>query len=421
MAKVAATKWGLWGVPSTQSVMKIHNPPQLLTDAGGEIKADYAKALSWYKKRATNVKDKEHCSRLLSQLKQKDSQSRPKTAPIKARHYKPPGIAVPKPPLAAKTHKSAYQKQLDSVNRLSRPSSARPRTATPPAAYRRQVDKTQEYKHLPRPKSAMADLGKRRVKDPYLTTHDSEYPGYPEDKYAEAIRPRTSNGFKGTYELADPIGTTTGQEEFGWKSAKVTEPIRSGTSSGNRRNNPHPHESFMVWRLAKNGAPGMVAAPAKHLGYRKLDNDMMDQVLKDQLKSTYQNDYLGIPQGYQVAEAIDAPEDWRKSIPRPTVTTFRKTHSVPRQEKELVGNTTRYGCNKNKNDASLGVVPTVTKDHVINQTMIKSKTSYENEFGNPASLSDLNKLLNERTNQKIRDSFLRYARIMEESKERSKG
>ena len=53
----------------------------------------------------------------------------------------------------------------------------------------------------------------------------------------------------------------------------------------------------MRWRLAKKREEGMLAEPAKHLGYRRLDNDMMNQILKDQLKSTYQNDYLGIPQG----------------------------------------------------------------------------------------------------------------------------
>jgi len=175
----------------------------------------------------------------------------------------------------------------------------------------------------------------------------------------------------------------------------------------------------MRWKLAKKRENGMIAAPAKHLGYRKLDNDMMNQILKDQLKSTYQNDYLGIPQGYQVKGAIDAPQDWRQSIPRPVVTTFRHTYSgVPHEEKQLIGNTTRYGCNRNKNIAAHGAVPTVTKSHVTNQTMIKSKTSYENEFCNAENKPDFSQLLQEKTNQKIRDSFLRYSKIMEDSKAR---
>jgi len=417
MAKVAETKWGLWGVPSQASIMKIHDPPQLVTDAGGDIKPEYAKQLAWYQKRATNIKDKEHCARLLSQLKQGDKQGRVKTAPIKAQHYKPTGIAVPKPPKppSATRKQSAYLQQKSSVDRLSRPKTASQAGKT----YRRPVDKTQEYKYQPRPKSAMADLGKRRVNDPYLSTHDSEYYGYPEGSYAEAHRPRTSNGFKSTYDLEGPIGNTTGSDEFHWKVGTKVEPIRAATASGNRRNNPHPHESFMRWRLAKKREEGMLAEPAKHLGYRKLDNDMMNQILKDQLKSTYQNDYLGIPQGYQVKGAIDAPQDWRKALPRPTVTSHRHTYAgVVHEEKELISNTTRYGCNKNKNVAAHGAVPTVTKSHVLNQTMIKSKTSYENEFCNTENKPDYSEMLNERTNQKIRDSFLRYAKIMEESKSR---
>ena len=59
--------------------------------------------------------------------------------------------------------------------------------------------------------------------------------------------------------------------------------------------------------------------------------------------------------GYQVKGAIDAPQDWRKALPRPTVTQFRHTYAgVAHEEKELISNTTRYGCNKNKNVAAHG-------------------------------------------------------------------
>uniref|UniRef100_H2ZH62 Testis-expressed protein 26 n=1 Tax=Ciona savignyi TaxID=51511 RepID=H2ZH62_CIOSA len=259
----------------------------------------------------------------------------------------------------------------------------------------------------------MADIGKRRINDPYLTTHESDFPGYPTGLYADATRPMSSKGFTAPFRISDPVETTTCQNEFSWKSEPRVQPIRSGTSSGNRNNNPHPHESFMIWRLPNKSAEGMITATADHLNYRQLSDGVMDQILKDQLKSTYQNDYLGIPQGYQVKEAIDAPQDWKTTLRKPLDTTVRLSYPKPEQQPELAGNVTRYGCNKNKGIAALGPVPTVTKDHVKNQERIKGMTSYETAYRDRYSKPDLLKLLNEQTNTKVIDKFLRYSKVME--------
>lgn len=56
-------------------------------------------------------------------------------------------------------------------------------------------------------------------------------------------------------------------------------------------------QAFMVWRLPSQSFDMKRAALAKNCGYRDLTETVFDQLLKDQFRSTYQSDYLGIPQG----------------------------------------------------------------------------------------------------------------------------
>ena len=60
-------------------------------------------------------------------------------------------------------------------------------------------------------------------------------------------------------------------------------------------------------------------------------------------------------------------------------------------------------------------VPSVTRDHVRNQDVVKSKTTYENFFENKYKKPDLDKLLKQQDNKKVVNSFLRYARSYSKS------
>lgn len=59
----------------------------------------------------------------------------------------------------------------------------------------------------------------------------------------------------------------------------------------------NPFQSFMVWKLAKESTNGLVTKPSPHLQYRGLTKDVLGELISDQLKSTYQSDFMGIPQG----------------------------------------------------------------------------------------------------------------------------
>ena len=53
----------------------------------------------------------------------------------------------------------------------------------------------------------------------------------------------------------------------------------------------------MVWRIPRNNAHDQDTAPARNRGYRKFSESVMREILQDKMKSTYQNDFMGIPQG----------------------------------------------------------------------------------------------------------------------------
>ena len=75
---------------------------------------------------------------------------------------------------------------------------------------------------------------------------------------------------------------------IGLEGARWT-PQRYGTASGNRRNNPHPHHTFMVWKFADRLPP---LGPTDDLS-----QDVMNHIAKQSFKSTYQSDYHGLPEG----------------------------------------------------------------------------------------------------------------------------
>jgi len=148
---------------------------QLHCQTGGVLQPKFEDTLKWYYERTTNQQDKERCLDLLSKFQQKkkgdvktvgrpstaqglqrqhqhiqaDAKSRPKSARPDSGKDQPPATAE------IKTKKSAYQRQVEFVNRLSRPQTAK----SDSLKYRISYDRSQEYKACPRPKSAMANLG----------------------------------------------------------------------------------------------------------------------------------------------------------------------------------------------------------------------------------------------------------------------
>ncbi|CAH1778395.1 unnamed protein product [Owenia fusiformis] len=224
----------------------------------------------------------------------------------------------------------------------------------------------------------MAALGDMKMKNaeflnPYQTTYHKEY--FERDTQpADAERPGSSQGFTASYGLSEPIGDTTYGTEFSDKGYMKPEQIRTGSSSGHRKNNPHPLKAFMVWKFPK----GIKGEQPNSEWATQLTDEMMDKVCRGKTKSTYQSDFMGIPQGFQVKEAFDVKDDWRSNVPYTLDSCKRWSYQKPNQQAILKENTTRYGCNKNKTIPVAGTVPTVS----MRQLHLKKSTTYEREYNN---------------------------------------
>jgi len=183
----------------------------------------------------------------------------------------------------------------------------------------------------------------------YETSNMRDYKGL-SGVPAQNARPSTSTFYTDTQS-----GDSGYSEDFAWKTIEKEEPTRAGSASGQRKNNPHPLETFMVWKF-----------PNKIL---ESDNAMKAELLKelceDKIRSTYQVDYMGLNQGEETT--FRQPENFvtyvQKHIPPKTLnSTVRVDYQAPENDLgNLQGNTTRYGCNSKKVVPAIGVVPTVIK------------------------------------------------------------
>jgi len=189
--------------------------------------------------------------------------------------------------------------------------------------------------------------------------------GYP----AENARPSTSTFYSET-----ETGDTTYDKEFGWKVVKKQNCERHGTASGQRKNNPHPKETFMVWKFPDNQPLG------DQLKLNK--EELMQEICQDKIRSTYQVDYLGCKQGEKKKRnPIPILTDNKQDDPEYTLnTTVRVDYQEPSYKGNLSGNTTRYGCNGKKVSPAVGVVPTVIHRSPLMKTFYD--TSYTDEFAN---------------------------------------
>ncbi|XP_062598088.1 testis-expressed protein 26-like isoform X1 [Saccostrea cucullata] len=211
--------------------------------------------------------------------------------------------------------------------------------------------------------------------NPYQTTYGRDYP-VKEPKDTIAIRPQSSQGFTASHPLEGPIGETHYTEEFHEKPNRPATPIRSGTASGARRNKPHPLESFLVWRFPSNAKGEQQSSPWSE----ELTDEMIGQVHKRLCQSTYQNDYLGIPQGFQVKRAYTLPPDWKANVPYTLDTVARYSYQKPNQQEELQVPINRYGSNRKKPVAATGTIPTASTRFYH----IKGRTTYDRHFNDNA-------------------------------------
>jgi hypothetical protein len=151
-------------------------------------------------------------------------------------------------------------------------------------------------------------------------------------------------------------------------------PIRAGSASGNRRNNPHPQETFMVWRFPRQHTPREGDATRKEVSTASASrfyptNADVERIYAPLKLTTYRRDYemsanaaeairlaqlAGVPyqflfdDGSRSHSVIDAPHTLN-TVHRASYQPHVYTHEILRPS------TTRYGCNKNKSSVYAGI------------------------------------------------------------------
>ncbi|XP_069563387.1 testis-expressed protein 26 [Brachyistius frenatus] len=221
--------------------------------------------------------------------------------------------------------------------------------------------------------------------DPYETSHRKHFVCRPNSATQILLCPMSSS-FIDSYSRSRPFGSTVYNKDFRWKPVCKPECIRTGTASGQRRNNPHPSQSFMTWRLPRDAAQSSecVVLPWKC----PPSEEEMRKARTAQYHSTYRCDFLGMPQGYDdiyKAEGQLAPMHNRRHETLSTDTEMRDNYRRPKQNPALPGTPSHYSCNTDPNMACCGIVPTVVQRHIRSQQEGSDLTTYDRFYGKRVS------------------------------------
>ncbi|XP_051253182.1 testis-expressed protein 26-like isoform X1 [Dicentrarchus labrax] len=209
--------------------------------------------------------------------------------------------------------------------------------------------------------------------DPYETSHGRQFV-YRPNSAAEILLCPTSTSFIDSYSKSGPFGSTVYNQDFSWKSSCKPECIRTGTASGHRRNNPHPSQSFMMWRLPRD-----TARSSEYVGFPwkcPPSEEEINKALTAQYRSTYRCDFMGMLQ-----ERKCAPKHSRREVRPSTDTEMRDNYRQPKQKPELL----RYRHSADPHVAGRGIVPTVVQRHVHTQQKRSHLTNYDRFCGKRAS------------------------------------
>ncbi|XP_040902457.1 testis-expressed protein 26-like [Toxotes jaculatrix] len=217
--------------------------------------------------------------------------------------------------------------------------------------------------------------------DPYETCHRKQFVCRP-NSATEALLCPTSTSFIDSYSLSGPFGSTVYNKDFCWKPACKPDCNHTAAASGWRRNNPHPSQSFMMWRLPRDAtrSPEYVMFPWKC----PPSEEEIYKALTAQYCSTYKCDFMGMPQGYNhtgYTERRLAPLCSRYRVPLSTDTEMRDNYRQPKQKPELMANHSHYSCNTDPKVACRGIVPTVVQRHVHTQQKRSHLSTYDRFCG----------------------------------------
>lgn len=172
--------------------------------------------------------------------------------------------------------------------------------------------------------------------------------------------------------------------------------------NGEKRNNPHPLEPFLVWRIPRTSTTKTTRNANIDSRPQLMNASDFDRAMRGKLASTYQCDYLealvlrqrqhratdgcgagdnstrsGEQQNQLSAASYSLDSTMRNDFRHPATTTSACGPAVAAAA-DLRVSTTRYGSNADKHRPSAGAVPDVPNG--IHMT-ISQATTYDHDFG----------------------------------------
>ncbi|XP_008055029.1 testis-expressed protein 26 [Carlito syrichta] len=214
--------------------------------------------------------------------------------------------------------------------------------------------------------------------DSYATTMKTAYT--PKTGAAPAlIRPKGLRRLGYTYSLSDPIpNQTLYNDEYVWKSFSKEDLIKTGTSGGIKSNKYHLNQNVFQWTLP----PGQPTGELGSCLSWKIPASMQEvkKALSNQFISLTKRDFVDRVKAQKIKKSSQVSLDWKKSLPRPLDTEFRRNYQIPAKIPELQDFSFKYGCYSTLPIAAQGLVPSVLSSYLRHQERTRKQTTYQSDY-----------------------------------------
>ncbi|XP_010622180.1 testis-expressed protein 26 isoform X3 [Fukomys damarensis] len=213
--------------------------------------------------------------------------------------------------------------------------------------------------------------------DSYATTMKTAFT-YKTGAVPALIRQKSIKRLGYTYSLSDPIlNQTQYNDEYVWKSYSK-ENLINGTAREIKSYKFHPNQGF-EWTLPKGRS---VMTPRSCLSWKiPASMEEIQKAIADQFISCTKRDFLDHTKAQKIKKSSQVSLEWRKSLPQPLDTEFRRNYQIPAKIPELQDFSFRYGCYSSLPIASRGLVPSVLHSYMRNQERTKQQTIYQSDYG----------------------------------------
>ncbi|KAM4859565.1 testis-expressed protein 26 isoform 2-T2 [Thomomys bottae] len=177
-----------------------------------------------------------------------------------------------------------------------------------------------------------------------------------------------------TYSLSDPLTQTLYRDEYVWKSSPKDNLLT-------KKDQPHADKDLIQWTLPKgHQSTKVLLYPTRTIS---ASMEVVKRAISNQFLSCTKKDFVDFSKDLNMKESCLKTLEWKKNLPRPLDTEFRRSYQIPIKIPELQDYNFRYGCYSSVPIASQGLVPSVLHSCIKNQERIKKQTAYQSDYGKP--------------------------------------